>query len=640
MKRAIAVSHRFFGMVNLLLIAAVLGLSHTAAHADATNLCVPMIGGLAGPPVIDGVVGSFNQPIDNDLGWNNAVQVNLSADSGATRSATMQVGRTATDFNISFSVGAPTPGFDNTIVLAFSTDGNSANDWRIHITPFDNSTVNTNGVNLPPFTVTYWRDSGGWNNAGAMTFPSTMLNGRVKYSRTGGTGTGSGYWEIEIQIPIETNPANANGASKIYFPASGTFGFYADVLNTSFVAGTVVQDPWPAATQIVSGAGSALEQNTPGKGGWGTLSFNTRPVCDDVSITQADVGVKDPTNPSVIITNMRTLPPGIITNTFADCQNDTIVPNNFQWPATQGPTNTFVAKPQNNMSTPANAVSAKFYIANWGIPGPADWSPIGDLKAPTPPAVANNPTAAASIPSGSTGDLTSTWNLSYRQACLYQLSNNAHHCIHVELESTDPATVFSTKSVERNMDFVPASVFTRDAEISVRGRGKAPEGRHQVLLFVDAGVQYYAKAEKGAPFIQAAAAVKQCRQGLRYPEFRLIPASAYPNGVTEALVYIVRGYLRTDCVLTINRRKYACARGIGNFGYVAGHNGPVQTWRSWIEGNGVKMLEGGVYLVPVPEEGSVKVRTTLTAVGRGDKDPGAQKLTSPGGSDSNVRPRR
>ncbi|MGC2775401.1 MAG: hypothetical protein WA418_07140, partial [Bradyrhizobium sp.] len=93
MKYAIAISRRLLAGIKPLLVAAALAVFPAVAHADATNLCVPTVGGLAGQPIVDGVVGSFNAPIDNDLGWNNATQVNLSADNGATRSAIMQVGR-------------------------------------------------------------------------------------------------------------------------------------------------------------------------------------------------------------------------------------------------------------------------------------------------------------------------------------------------------------------------------------------------------------------------------------------------------------------------------------------------------------------------------------------------------------------
>ncbi|MGC2780989.1 MAG: hypothetical protein WA418_35670, partial [Bradyrhizobium sp.] len=532
------------------------------------------------------------------------------------------------------SIGAPNPGFDNTIVLGFSTDGNPSNDWRIHITPFDNSTVSINGIDKPPFNAPkYWRNSGTWNNSGATTTASTMLDGRVKYSRTGGTGTGGGYWEIEIQIPIAATAASTAG---IAFPATGPFKFYANVVSTSFLSGTFTQDPWPAATPIVPAATMDIENSTPSVGGWGTLSFNNRPACNDVSITWADVGVLDPMGGSAIVGSVQAVSDATLNSVGAGTQalcNG--ISDNHQWPGTQGPLNTFIARPHNGMSSPAQQVSAKFYVANWGIPGVSDWSPIGALRAPTvsPPPVTDNPTPAANISSGGTIDLKAKWSMSVAQSCTYRFSNNGHHCIQVELESTDPATVFSTKSVQRNIDFVSASVNERDAEISVRGRGKVPAGRsqHEILLFVDKAVQYYVKAggdgrdkEKNF-YYRTAPSVKQCPQGLRYPEFRTIPGYSFPQGMTEALVHIVRGYLRKDCSLVINGRRYDCAEAVGSFGVVAGHNGTVRAWRDWIQGNSVKMLEDGVYAVQVPEERSVKVRVTLTAVGRGDKDPGPQK---------------
>src|SRR5712664_1562398 len=274
--------------------------------AAQTDLCIPSIGGLAGTPSIDGVVGSFNQGIADDLGWNNAVRVNLSADLGMTRASSMQIGRTATDLYLSFSVGIPTPGVDNTIALVFSTDGNPAHDWRIHITPFDNGTVSVNGNNFSPFSITYWRDSTMWNTGGA-ALQLPLLNGRIKYSRSGGGGNNAGYWEIEIQIPIETNVANAGANTKIYFPSSGKFGFYANVISTSFIFGnSFFQDPWPQNALITApGVDKNLTANTPGPNAWGNVSFNTRPECKGVSLALGNIGVKDPNNLSNIISNIR-----------------------------------------------------------------------------------------------------------------------------------------------------------------------------------------------------------------------------------------------------------------------------------------------------------------------------------------------
>jgi hypothetical protein len=640
MKYATAISRRFLAVVKPLLVAAALALVPAVAHADATNLCVPAVGGLAGPPVIDGVVGSFNQPIDNDLGWNNATQVNLGVN-GTTRAATMQLGRTTGNLLISFSMAAPPPDPDTTILLAFSPDGNPANDWRIRITPFSSSNWTGQPDPLPstgPAVISYWRDSSTWNSATPTVVFTNMLTPNVKLTRAGS------YWEIEIQIPTATTgQADTSGITLPAVGSGSTFKFYANILATSFISGTVSQDPWPAGATIVNGGSTLLDRNTPPPSAWGTLSLDDRNDCHDVSITAANIGVLDSSNNIVgtiqAVSDAILATAAVHADTQAKCDliDNAVNGVNHQWTQTQGPMNTFVARPYNGMSTPRN-ISAKFYVADWGIPGASatEWSPIGTLKAPTnpPPAVANNPTPPLSIPSGGSNvDLKAQWTMSVLQSCSYRFRNSGHHCIQAELESNDIGTIFATKSVQRNMDFVSASKNSRDAKISVSGHGKSLSGDslHRVLLYVDKGVQHYVKGGKDAPFFHAAPKVKDCKQGLKYPEHRRLPASSYPNGVTEALVHNVRGYLPTDCTLTINGRPYRCAKAIGSFGVVAGHNGPVQVWRDWIEGTSVRMLAPGVYSVAVPEEGSVKVKVTLTAVDSKTKDPGPQKPPVPKG---------
>ena len=603
-----------------------------AARAQANDLCIPAIGGLAGTPTIDGVVGSFSQPVRNDLGWNNAYRVNLSADMGVTRAAAMQMGRTGTDVHVAFSIGAPAPGADNTIVLALSTTTSSAQDWRIHIKPFDNSTFAINKTDAQPLSVTYWRDSSKWNGTGtgAANTAATLLDDdatgkRVRFSRVGGTGVGAGYWEIEIRIPIETNATSAGSNSKVYFPSSGTFSLYANVLSTSSVTGTHIQDPWPPGRTVsppaetVSGTSKLLTRNTPTKDKWGTASFNQRDdACTGVSLQLTDVGVKNPSMTSAIIGDIRAV--NSVTHTLAQCLDNTTVPNGYLWDATKGLLNTFVAKPLNGMGADAK-VGAKFYVADWGIS--SEWSEIGELaggRTLVPPTVTLNPTAEALITNGLKGDLISTWQLSYRQSCLYLRSNGGHHCIQVELESSDPATRFLNKSVQRNMDFVPASMFSRDAQISAKGRGPAPPGRsqHEVLLMVESAVQDYVR--DGDTYFASGQ-----RTGVRYPEFKQIAAANFPKGMNQATTWIARGYLKRGTTVNINGTDYEYAEYMGGFGYIAGHAGPVNIWRAWLEGALVAQPvgDGNVYVLQVPVDGRATVKTTIFAVGPGDPDPGA-----------------
>jgi opacity protein-like surface antigen len=566
------------------------------------DLCVSDIGGLAGNPDIDGVV-------EDDAGWNGATRVNLSADLGVTRSAVFQLGKRSGFFYISFVVDTPVPGSDNTIVLVFSTDGNPAHDWRIHIQPFDVGIVN--GTNQVPHVVTYWRDSITWNNAGATAntaAPGFWLKDNTKFSKD------PLHWAIEIKIPIETNVANASLDSKIYFPSASTFSLYANVLSTSVLLGTYTQDPWPAGNIITPGVSSFLTRNTPPSSDWGTLSLFSRPACTGVSLVRSNIGVKDPLNLANIINSMRRYTPlgGFPETNMSQCD---ALANNHLWPGTKGPLNIFVAKPLNGMAA-AKPVSAEFRVANWGIPGPNDWRPIGEvagglgLSPPTVPATGSNtnPTPQSSIAPATFGDLTSTWELSYKQSCLY--SHRPHQCIQVNLDSTDPSTIFLNKSVQRNMDFVTASTFTQDAEISARGYGSPPGGssNHGFVITVDTEVIKYGKQKD-------------------YIKYSTETFNWVPQKSKEAMAWVARGYIKTGKYLIINDKKYEYTKAVGGFGYVAEHTGDVKNWHQHLEGEGLEKIKDDIYTIGIPPGKVAGVTTTIEAVD--DFGPGVTGDLSP-----------
>ena len=95
-------------------------------------------------PAIDG-------DVENDPGWNNAVRLNLSGDIGATTAAKLQAGVSGSSLYLGLDVSAPGITTDTTLVLVFSGDGNPANDWRLHIRPFDVALPADGTKNLPPF---------------------------------------------------------------------------------------------------------------------------------------------------------------------------------------------------------------------------------------------------------------------------------------------------------------------------------------------------------------------------------------------------------------------------------------------------------------------------------------------------------
>ena len=116
--------------------------------AGAQNdVCVNSIGGLGGTPTFDGQV-------EGDVGWNNAVRINVSGDMGSTTATKMQMGIVGSTLYLGLVVSAPTVSPDTTVVLGFSpNDGMTAHDWRLHISPFDVAPPADGTKNNPPFAV-------------------------------------------------------------------------------------------------------------------------------------------------------------------------------------------------------------------------------------------------------------------------------------------------------------------------------------------------------------------------------------------------------------------------------------------------------------------------------------------------------
>jgi hypothetical protein len=157
------------------------------------------------------------------------------------------------------------------------------------------------------------------------------------------------------------------------------------------------------------------------------------------------------------------------------------------------------------------------------------------------------------------------------------------------MDSTDPATRFRNKSVQKNMDFIPASEFSRDAEIGTRGYGRPPEGRsrHEFVIAVDTNVQNYSR--DGEYYFASPKA------GIRSEEFTRIAAEHFPKGMSQAMTWIARGYRKTGKDLIINNTRYEYAEASGAFGYLAGHAGEVREWRQDLRGNELRKLDNDSY---------------------------------------------
>jgi hypothetical protein len=586
----------------------------SAATASAQNdMCVPSIGGLAGTPIVDGIVDGYTGPplppaVDYDAGWNQATRWNLSGDHGATTATKLQAGVTGGFLYLSYVVDTPVYGQDNTIVIAFSQTGKPAStNWRIIITP-SNVANPPNGAGKAPFAVNYWRDgdpvSGTyWNKSQAGTNdPMHWTYTNTKWSRS------TNRWALEIKIPLTISEMDdATSADKVYLPASGPFRFYTAVFNAyglldPMAMPMVAQDPWPAGLDTPTG--DLLQNLTPNPATWGQMSFNMRPACTGVSISWADVGVLQPPAGPAIVSEIKRFAGAIAQVTLTACNALTDADN----PGSNGPLNKFVARPHNNMASPAPGVNATFRLANWGIPAPQEFDKIGT---PSFAGVMNNPTGVASIaPDPSpTVDLIANWTLNYRQSCQYKFI--PHQCIQVDLDSSDASVRFTKKSVQRNMDFVPLSTFEQTAHIS--GDWGKVLGRdldvYHLAILVETDQQF-------TNIKPPASVLGPCdRPSFRHEEL-VAMAPKIERGAQ--LAWIARGILLSDDTIIINGHKYRKGIRVGDFGYVGTHAGAFNGWKTSFKGGGLRPVPRtpGLFMIDVPRGTGAEVVTVLEAVER------------------------
>jgi hypothetical protein len=578
-----------------------------AVTADPTNMCVPAVGGLAGLPIIDGNVNDDPGALNTDAGWNGATRVNLGEIHGTVPTAVTELGINGGFLYVAFVVSSPLVSSDDTIVLGISPqDGNSMHDWRIHMRPFNNA-VNVDFTNMPPQGVTYWRNSDTWNNGlGGTTAVPTMS---WTYDNTRVQKVGS-QWSVEMKIPIVTAAA-AGGDSGIFLPiAPSTFSMYVNVLNTLSSPNPVtLQTPWPVNQPVCSGpnpcgADTSLVRNTPKITNWGTVSLFSRPVCAGVTLAATDIGVLDPSvpiNPPIITDMKRAMGP--FPATIAQCTG-------LLGPG--GPTNTFIARPLNNGPNPA-PIDVTFRIANWGIATLFDPLP--------PPGAATPPTHTVSPGAGAPDrDITTTWALTLEQSCKFSFI--PHQCIHVDLSSPDLSVTFEQKSVERNMDFVSASTFRRNAYINGnQGPLRPGTTKHRFLLALDMDQQGLQKTSGGggAPGIGSQPINDRTnfssQGGRSYRRFLRadIGSLVTPEANASFASWIARGLLYTSGHVRIDGKDFVILNDVGDFGYIARHNEPVTAWTFGFSGAHLQRINDLLYLVDVAPGEEAVVETVISA---------------------------
>jgi hypothetical protein len=315
--------------------------------------------------------------------------------------------------------------------------------------------------------------------------------------------------------------------------------------------------------------------------------------------------------------------------------------------------NTFHVRPLNGMATAVNdqGISANLRIANWGsaVGDSPSWEPI---PAPSVNCAAASGPGAGDIGSGSQFDLTCTWTLTDLQKCtyrpdLYNAGNTPacatmppakyrHQCILAKLSLSPGSPVpvfFSRESAWRNMDFVNASRFERQAEIDIRGLAPTAEPQRDVYIYVKAQNM----PDKVAPDDEKDAATSPLDPAAN-PNVKNRGRAALPAlrkgrvGTKEAAALqrlLSAGQISLDQIAEVMPTQtlyvwYDTGKKDGpakilepmpSFGYFVAHDGTLTGWDHSVAGIGAALTQVGphFYRLAVPHNGSAKVNTVIVA---------------------------
>jgi hypothetical protein len=599
----------------LAFIAALALLGSGAAHAIAQ--CVPQASGVpalgGAPNFIDVAAGEPNYwPRLDDPRWRGALV--RSFGSGASETATFKALRTsgggaALYLSWYVKVDSKLDPFLDSLRVAFSTGGGS--DEMIEVFPFTSVAASTNAA-APPSTKTRLL-SGTWTVQPAE--PIWLgANTRVWLD------VPNQQWAINMRVPIAA--AYDDG---INLPAEFRIAFE---LQVSQADNSLV--PYRLSDTVALNDLNAV----PAAASW--PAFNIALPAGDagciksISVASNDVGTTN------VDAGMVPRPNQINLNT----------------------TNTFFALPNNESGSQvaANQISGTFRIANWGsqpdwndIPNPTTslWKQINSVAVTNAGIIDNN--NKASIAGGNA--LSFNWTLTAAERCEFVGGagcpnptpiRRSHQCMLVELSGG--GLTYNPASVYRNMDFVDASTFEREADISVAGLAAGAEPKRDVYLYVqklmmpkDIGTPQpaqalvdYAKVEEvlshggdgdgggdsgeQVPGIAASATAPPKPRGDTPPP-QTAPRPPL-DGDFETLnqqypTYVVHAFRDTGETITVNGQNRKLLRPQSSFGYYVHHEGALTGWDSELQG--AQLIAPNYYKIAVPEGGAATVKTRIVA---------------------------
>lgn len=415
-----------------------------------------------------------------------------------------------------------------------------------------------------------------------------------------GGGATSYEWAIAMRVPITAaGPDIDNNGINLGNVAGGSsFNFWYAVVKDmdDFVAAYY----WPRTGAQIT-INDELENVYPTTG-LDSVRLGSGAGCGDgIALSALDVGTTN-TDPAT----------GLPT------------PNDFHVSATSPTTNHVFARPTNTGAAVApNALSASFRTANWGSQadftfavGATPWEEIlpGTPKRCTAGIPAPDPANPVQQ-----GTIEFDWTISTAEAAQWLPPPQGtgqkwrHQCMLVTLSGPYD---FINDSVYRNMDFVPASVFERLAEINVRGLESLPRTKREIYLYVERSNM--PRDVDGEP--QASPDVKRVitalgrggegRSARNEPPERPRPTIEQIASLVPTVRYHV--YHETGRRINVNGEVKPVVEEQTSFGHFVQHEGGVYGW-DVVLGGAFEKIADNLYRLEVPEGGKTVINTKVHA---------------------------
>jgi len=489
---------------------------------------------------------------------------------------------------------------EDRLYVAFSPGGVAA-DVLIRVTPFDQTSTPLVAGSPASVSVSQ-RVMGAWSTVGT---PLWITNTTRAWS-----DLGNQEWAINMRVPVAAgfnDGLNLDNDFRLWFsvnvktPGGGLVPYTLGSLTYSDIATGTDASAWPQFNR--------------------SLALGSAGCARGISLAASDVGTK-----------------------FVDSSGNPR-PNQIN----ANGVNTFFAQPMNDSGTsvPATAIQATFRIANWGtqpdwnvVPVAGSlWKQINSSPVTNPAAIPNATKASAAAGN----ELTFNWTLSATDRCEFlgaaggplcsdPPTRRLHQCMLVELSGG--GFDYTPASVYRNMDFVDASNFKREAEVSVVGLPPIPGATRRPVYLYTKSYNMPAPGQPNPADIvrdlerlrvilkgdRETLAIIGNRAALDLPlrQEQATAARHPPMGVPFELMnqvfptYVVHAYHDTGRTITVEGQTYRWLEPQTSFGYYVYHQGRTSGWDNAL--NGATQIAPNYYQLGVPEGGVANIETTVRAI--------------------------